>query len=343
MTQQAQAARRGVPAAVVTGAAGFIGSHLVPALARQGRPVTAVDRTWTRTRLYPDGPADLANLADPADPEPSGVRHVAGDLATMDLAPLLNGAETVFHLAARPGVRSSWDDFPACLRDNVQVTERLLAACHRAGVPRLVLASSSSVYGEGPGREQPMAEDQLPCPVSPYGVTKLAAERLGSAYAARPGSPLTVVSLRFFTVYGPGQRPDMLTARVIRSVLDGTSLPVYGDGSQSRDFSYVGDVVRALLLAQRPHVPGGAYNVGAGRRTTVLELCAAVGEAMGRPPLLEHTAPQPGDAFTTLADPSRAARVLGYRAATGLREGIAAQVAATVRAASPGIASGAPR
>ncbi|MFI9202964.1 NAD-dependent epimerase/dehydratase family protein [Streptomyces sp. NPDC053048] len=292
---------------VVTGAAGFIGSHLVQALARWKVPFLGIDRRWG------DG-------ADTAQAPPWGA---GGDLATVDLEPLLRGAGVVFHLAARPGVRPSWDAFPDYLRDNVLVTQRLLETCVRLGVPRVVMASSSSVYGDGDGT--PMDEERTPCPASPYAVTKLAAERLGMAYARRAGGALRVVALRYFTVYGPRQRPDMLIARALRSAREGELLRVHGDGSARRDFTFVGDVVGATLSAAARSVPSGTYNVGTGRNTSINELLALVADVTGRFPRVEYAHPYPGDATVTLADPARTADVLGCRPATVLYDGLVAQ------------------
>ncbi|MFC5144785.1 NAD-dependent epimerase/dehydratase family protein [Streptomyces aureoversilis] len=292
---------------VVTGAAGFIGSHLAQALARWEVPVLGVDRRW----------GDAA--AEEAPPW-----GVGGDLATLDLEPLLRGAAVVFHLAGRPGVRPSWDSFPDYLRDNVLVTQRLLETCARLGVPRVVMASSSSVYGDGDGT--PMDEERTPCPASPYAVTKLAAERLGMAYAQRARSKLSVVALRYFTVYGPRQRPDMLIARALRSARgEGKLLRILGDGSARRDFTFVDDVVKATLSAATARVPSGTYNVGTGLNTSINELLALVADVTGRFPRVQYTRPHPGDATVTLADPARAADVLGYRPTTSLHDGLVAQ------------------
>lgn len=299
---------------VVTGAAGFIGSHLARVLVRCGIPVLGIDRRWGA------GGDENGDAEGAGDPPPWGI---GGDLATLDLDPLLRGARTVFHLAGRPGVRPSWDSFPDYLRDNVLVTQRLLETCARAGVERVVMASSSSVYGDGRGA--PLDEARLPCPASPYAVTKLAAERLGLAYAYRGAGAPSVVALRYFTVYGPGQRPDMLISRALRSAREGAVLPVLGDGSARRDFTFVGDVVAATLSAAAGRVPSGAYNVGTGRNTSINELLALVADVTGRLPRVRYTSPHPGDPAVTLADLTRSAEVLGYRPTTVLHDGLLAQ------------------
>lgn len=291
--------------AVVTGAAGFIGSHLAAALAASGRRVVGVDRRWSEGGVTPP---------------PWGV---AGELASMDLDRLLGGASVVFHLAGRPGVRPSWDLFAGYAQDNIFVTQRILDACVRSGVPRVVLASSSSVYGA----VTPMAEDQRPSPLSPYAVTKLAAEQLGLAYAAR-APDVTVTAMRYFTVYGPGQRPDMLLSRALRSALTGEVLSIFGDGRDRRDFTYVGDVVDATIRAASTDVPGGVYNVGTGTSTSVNDLIAFVAEVTGHAPQVRHAEARAGDAPATRADLTRSADVLGYRPKVPLRQGIAEQARA---------------
>jgi UDP-glucose 4-epimerase len=318
--------RRTGPAAaraVVTGAAGFIGSHLVRALSLAGTEVVGIDRARWPT---------VPELACPAAPG----HEVTGDLATMAIEPHLEGAEVVFHLAGLPGVRPSWRRFDEYLRCNVLATQRVLEACRHAGVRRVVVASSSSVYGDA--ASGPMREDQLPAPVSPYAVTKLAAERLGLAYAARADVPLQVVVLRFFTVYGPRQRRDMAISRIVSSALDGAPVHIYGDGSHRRDFVYVGDVVRANLLAMTAPAAGEVVNVASGSVLSVNDVLDAVAELAGRRPDARYGAGRPGDVAVTRADLSKAAALLGYRPRTDLRTGLAAQLAAArqAREAVPG-------
>jgi nucleoside-diphosphate-sugar epimerase len=292
-------------AVLVTGAAGFIGRHTVDHLSRQGRRVIGVD-----LRDCPPGPA----------PSGAEVTHVVGDLRTMDIRALLGGVSAVIHLAALPGVRPSWERFDEYVQSNVIVTRRLLEACTDRGVRRLAIASSSSVYGNR--RDGAMAEDQPPAPVSPYAVTKLAAEQLALAYAARPASTLSTVALRFFTVYGPGQRSDMLISRVISAIEGGTEIRVFGDGSQRRDFIFVTDVVRALTAAL--DVPGASRvcNVGTGEQISVTDIIALISELMGRPATVRTEHRKAGDVSSTRADTTRTARALGFRASVPLREGL---------------------
>ena len=278
---------------LVTGAAGFIGSHVVDRLRADGRAVRAVDR---------------------AD----------GDLATADLDPLLDGVDTVVHLAARPGVRPSWDEFESYVADNVVGTERLLAAAARAGrVERFVYASSSSVYGNA--LSYPTTEDALPAPVSPYGVTKLAGEHLCRAF------DVPVVVLRYFTVYGPRQRGDMAFHRMIAGALGhGAPFPLYGDGSQVRDFTYVDDVVAATVAAaDAPSAsldPGSVCNVAGGSSASVAEMLDLVGRLVGTPVPVERRPAQAGDVRRTGGSTARIARALGWRPQVDLETGLARQV-----------------
>ena len=248
------------------------------------------------------------------------------DLAADELGPLLRDADVLFHQAGQAGVRSSWgDDFATYLRLNVLATQRVLESA--LGAPRLrrlVFASSSSVYGDA--EELPVSERALPRPVSPYGVTKLAAEHLCGAYASL-GVP--TVSLRYFTVYGPRQRPDMGFDLFIRAMLDGREITVHGDGEQTRDVTYVADVVDANLAAGDPgrDLPSGAvYNVGGGSRVSVNHVLRVLEERMGVPARVRYEAAQPGDARHTHADCSAARRDLGYAPGTRLADGLDAQV-----------------
>ncbi|MFC8660942.1 NAD-dependent epimerase/dehydratase family protein [Streptomyces sp. NPDC057199] len=299
--------------AVVTGAAGFIGSHLVEALRRSGTNVVGIDRksSWATGEIPPS--AELGSL-----------HAIRADLVSADLSACLENASTVFHLAALPGVRPSWTQFPEYLHCNVLATQRLMDACVRASVPRVVMASSSSVYG---GAEGTMSEEDLPRPLSPYGVTKLAAERLALAFAARRDAALSVSALRFFTVYGPGQRPDMFIGRVIRATLENKPIEVYGDGTQIRDFVHVSDIVRALMLAAAtPDKGSSVLNIGTGRVASMNEVLALTGELTGRTPDARYGPARIGDVRATTADIGRARTRLGFTARTELRAGLATQI-----------------
>nr|WP_037731178.1 NAD-dependent epimerase/dehydratase family protein [Streptomyces roseochromogenus] len=302
---------------MVTGAAGFIGSHLVEELRRSGKNVVGIDRKTGWPEVEISASDGLGYL-----------RTIRRDLVSADLDICLKNASAVFHLAALPGVRPSWTQFPEYLHCNVLATQRLLDACVRLGVPRVVVASSSSVYGGV--ADGAMNEDDIPHPLSPYGVTKLAAERLALAFAARPDAALSVTALRFFTVYGPGQRPDMFISRVIRATLGGEPVEIFGDGAQIRDFVHVSDVVRALQLAATAPACG-VLNIGTGHAVSVNEVLALTGELTGLVPDARYGPARLGDVRATTADVGRARLRLGFRARTDLRTGLAAQIEWTRR------------
>lgn len=301
---------------LVTGAAGFIGSHLCERLLAEGCAVLGLDCfTDTYDRRQKEANLRVAR-------QHPAFRLVEVDLCTAELAPLLAEVAYVFHLAAEPGVRASWGgSFARYVERNVLATQRLLEAARGRSLRRFVLASSSSVYGNT--SDLPMRESSSPRPVSPYGVTKLAAELLGRAYHATFGLP--VVSLRFFTVYGPRQRPDMAFHRFIRAALAGAPIPLYGNGTQTRDVTYVGDVVEASLLAARHGQPGAVYNVGGGSRVALTQVVALLEELLARPVAVERWPAQPGDVAHTEADCS-AARAIGFQPRVGLRAGLAAEL-----------------
>jgi nucleoside-diphosphate-sugar epimerase len=303
---------------LVTGAAGFIGSTLCEALVADGWRVTGLDGF---IGAYPraDKEANLARLAH----EPR-FDLVEADLAVVDLTRALAGGPRVAHLAGRPGVRTSFGDgFAPCLRDNLDATHRLVDAALAARVPRLVWASSSSVYGvAGPGRAR---EDRTAArPVSPYGAVKQACEDL-AALARRRG--LSCVGLRYFTVYGPRQRPDMAVRRMCEALAGGRPFSVYGSGSQERDLTFVDDAVEATARALVARRPSPLYNVGGGRPTSIGDVLAALGGIAGRPVPTVSGPPAAGDVGRTAADTSRARRELGWRPRVGLDEGLTAQLA----------------
>lgn len=301
---------------LVTGAAGFIGSHLVERLLDADCQVVGVD---CFTDYY--SPAlKWANLR--AALRRPGFRLLEVDLSQADWGAVLDGVDYVFHLAAQPGVRAAWGSrFATYVQHNVLATQRLLEAAVDRSLRRLVFASSSSVYGNT--ADLPMRETSLPAPASPYGVTKLAAEHLCHLYYESFGLP--AVSLRYFTVYGPRQRPDMAFHRFIRSALAGQPITVYGDGRQTRDVTYVADVVSASVLAAARGVPGRVYNVGGGTQVSIADAVSLIGEIVGRAVQVEHRPAAPGDVRQTSADCS-AARALGFAPMVGLREGLEAEV-----------------
>ena len=302
---------------LVTGAAGFIGSQLARRLLDEGHTVRGVD---CFTAYY--NPGIKERNVRPLLGYPAftllrqDVAHTAGEL--------LEGIDLVFHQAAQAGVRASWGrEFEEYTHHNILATQRLLEAARGKGLRRFVYASSSSVYGEA--ASLPMREEYLPAPLSPYGVSKLAAEHLCLLYHRNFGVP--AVALRFFTVYGPGQRPDMAFHRFIRAALAGESLTLYGSGEQTRDFTYVGDIVEAnLAAAQADGTAGRVYNLGGGSRVSVNEVLKRIGSLTGTRLTIRREAAQAGDPAHTYADTSRAAAEIGFMPRTALAEGLTAEI-----------------
>jgi len=299
--------------ALVTGGAGFIGSHLSERLLGQGADVVAID---CFTDYYPRAIKER-NLSSLRGRD--RYRFIESSIAEADLPAILDGVTHVFHLAAQAGVRKSWGrDFQIYTQLNVDATQTLLEACVGRPIERLVYASSSSVYGDDVSL--PMKEDALPQPVSPYGVTKLAAEHLCQLYYVNHG--VRTVSLRYFTVYGPRQRPDMGFNRFFSAVLDGRPVLQYGDGLQTRDFTFVADAVTATAAAAVQGTPGRVYNIGGGSRVSLLEVFDLIGRVSGRPVTIDHQPAQKGDMRDTYADTSRAHADLGFAPAITLEDGL---------------------
>lgn len=300
---------------VVTGAAGFIGARLSHRLLDDGFEVVGIDGF---TDTY-DPAEKLGRAAELVTRD--GFTLTSGHLADIQLDDHLEGAEVVFHLAGRAGVRASFTLESRYRHDNVTSTERLLDACRRSGsVRRLVYASSSSVYGDA---ALPFREEGPTSPVSPYGLSKLEAERL---CLAASGDRLETVALRYFTVYGPGQRPDMGLRIFAETALDDRPISVFGDGSQSRDFTYVDDIVTATCRAATAPVAGMAVNVGGGSRVTLCEVLDYLSELLDRPLRIRLCDFARGDVLHTEADLSRAADLLGFEAATPFHEGYRSEV-----------------
>jgi len=298
---------------VVTGAAGFIGSHLTESLLADGHEVTGVDAF---TDYYPR-PTKERNLEKSRSH--GKFRLVEGRLQDLDLRPLLDGVDRVFHLAAQAGVRASWGrEFAHYTDHNVLATQRLLEAARAAGGPRVVYASSSSVYGDAP--TLPLSEDARCEPVSPYGVSKLAAEHLGVLYHRNFGLP--VVSLRYFTVYGPRQRPDMAFHRFLKAARDAEPIHLYGDGGQTRDFTFVSDIVAATRAAADSGRPGSVYNVGGGERVVLSDVLRQIEDVTGRRLTIVRDEVQKGDMRDTFADTTAARRDLGFRSTVALAQGL---------------------
>jgi UDP-glucuronate 4-epimerase len=302
---------------LVTGVAGFIGSNLGETLARNGWLVRGVD-AFTDTYPPRQKQKNVAALA-----RSPGVELVRADLARTDLARLLRDVDAVAHLAGEPGVPASWGSaFATYVERNIVATQRLLEASCAAHVQRFVYASSSSVYGP---EQQPLRESATPRPLSPYGASKLAGECLVGAYAQQRG--LSAVSLRYFSVYGPRQRPDMAAHRFIEAILDRRPLVVYGDGGQARDFTYVDDVVAATTAALTASVPSGTVlNVAHGEPVEVRALIALLGELMHAEPCVDYRPPRPGDTPRTEGAADAARALLRWRPTTDVRTGLARQI-----------------
>ncbi len=301
---------------LITGGAGFIGSHLGEQCLRSGWRVVAIDAFTD----YYDEQAKRSNVAHAlAD---SRYRLVEADLLELDLEEWLRPASVVFHLAAQPGVRISWNEFDLYTRLNVTVTQRLLEAARKTSLDRLVIASSSSIYGDA--ESLPTQEDIAPRPVSPYGVTKVATEQLAHVYWRNFGVP--TVCLRYFTVYGPRQRPDMAFNRLIRQALHGEPFELYGDGEQTRDFTFVADAVKGTLAAWERGKPGRAYNIGGGSRRSMNSVLETLASLLGRPINRIYREPQRGDARDTAADISRARRELGFEPSYTFQSGLESQL-----------------
>jgi UDP-glucose 4-epimerase len=299
---------------LVTGAAGFIGSHLSRRLLREGHDVTGVD---CFTDYYPRWMKER-NL-EPLLAEPA-FSFIERDIRELDLSQLLGGVEAVFHLAAQAGVRSSWgESFSVYIQNNIAATQMLLEAAKTTRLSRFVYASSSSVYGLTP--TLPMTELSLLYPLSPYGVTKLAAEQLCFLYFKNYRVP--TISLRFFTVYGPGQRPDMAFHKFFKAVAQGRPVTIYGDGRQTRDFTFVADIVEALTAALKLGREGEVYNVGGGHRETLNDLLPLIEAICGRRLEIAREDRQKGDVSDTFADITKAVKELGYSPRTVLRDGLA--------------------
>lgn len=298
---------------LVTGAAGFIGSHLAERLLKEGYAVAGVDSflDYYPRRIKEHNVRGLNGK--------KGFEFIEGDILDLDLAKLLDGVDAVFHQAAIAGVRSSWGArFDEYVRNNILGTQLLLEACRDRQLKRFVYASSSSVYGDSD--ELPIKETSPVRPVSPYGVTKLSGEQLAYLYYKGYGVP--VVSLRYFTVYGPRQRPDMAFHKFLKAVITGGEIEVYGTGEQTRDFTYIGDAVEANLAALSSGLNGEAYNIGGGSRIKLIECIRLIEELSGQKANLRFGDSQRGDARHTYADVTKAKRDFQYSPQVGIREGL---------------------
>jgi UDP-glucose 4-epimerase len=298
---------------LVTGAAGFIGSNLSLRLLQQGDRVIGLD---CFTDFYPRWIKER-NLA-PLLRE-KNFEFLERDILELDLHSALEGVDAVYHLAAQAGVRTSWgESFSVYINNNIHATQKLLEAAKIRRLDKFVYASSSSVYGLTP--TLPMSETNLLHPLSPYGVTKLAAEQLCYLYHKNYGLP--AVSLRFFTVYGPGQRPDMAFHKFFKSIAEDKPITVFGDGRQTRDFTYIDDIIAACLAARRDGLAGEVYNLGGGHQEKLENLFPLFEEICRRRVQITWLEPQKGDVPHTFADIAKAGRDLGFRPRTDLREGL---------------------
>lgn len=302
--------------AVVTGAAGFIGSQLSERLISIGYEVVGIDDFDD----YYSRRSKQRNLR--ALRGDRRFRFLERDIVTSDVRRLLKPGTRVFHMAAQPGVRPSWGVyFQRYVRNNILATQKILEASRRSPIESFVYASSSSIYGAQPFR--PVSEDTLPQPISPYGVTKLSGEHLSRVY--RSGFRVPAVSLRFFTVFGSRQRPDMAFHRFFEALRANRPISVYGDGRQVRDFTHVSDILDGLVAASSPGVPGEVYNLGGGSPSTLSDAIRAMADVSGREPVVEKSPASVGDPNSTWADTHRAQKDLGFRPKVSLREGLAEQ------------------
>lgn len=299
--------------ALVTGCAGFIGSNLTDRLIEEGHDVIGID---CFTDYYS---SDIKKMNISAALKKDNFKLMKEDILDIKEFPAV---DCVFHLAAQAGVRASWGrSFDRYVRDNIEATQRLLEFYKDAKIEKFVFSSSSSVYGDA---DLPMREDGQTRPISPYGVTKLAAENLAYLYWKNYGIP--AVSLRYFTVYGPRQRPDMAIHKFVRAIIRGEEVTVYGDGTHMRDFTYISDVVQANLVAAKKSAEGGTFNIGGGSEISVNELIEKISEEVGKDAIIRYIDRQKGDAGFTLADVSRARDVLGWVPKVSLDEGLAKYV-----------------
>jgi UDP-glucose 4-epimerase len=302
---------------LVTGVAGFIGSKLADELIKQGHRVVGVD---CFTEYYPRSLKE-ANLAGLCSSD--RFKLMERNLLDAGLYQELEPIECIFHLAAQAGVRGAWGSgFRNYVENNIMATQILLEAVKGKGLKKLVYASSSSVYGQA--ETYPTPETVLPLPMSPYGTTKLAAERL--CYAYHKNYEIPAICLRYFTVYGPRQRPDMAFARFIKSMIQKETITVYGDGTQTRDFTYVDDIVRATILAAESDYSWEIFNVGGATRTTITRIIHLLEKITGNKARAAFSPVRKGDVHDTCADVSRAKEMLGYTPSVGIEQGLASEV-----------------
>ncbi len=302
---------------VITGVAGFIGSTLAEELLLEGHTVIGID-CFTDYYERSIKESNLKGLRSKKN-----FTFIEGDLLSVDLIKLLKDVKVVFHEAGQPGVRKSWGvNFNAYIQNNILATQVLLEAATKCSLKHLIYASSSSVYGNA--EMYPTREDVLPRPVSPYGVTKLACEHLCNAYQANYNLPIVI--LRYFTVFGPRQRPDMAFHKFIRAALDNQPITVFGNGLQTRDFTYVKDIVKANMLIIDKGIEQGLFNIGGGSRTTINDIIKIIGDNLGKKLEIQYKDVEKGDVKHTAADTSKARKELGFQPRHNLKEGLAQEI-----------------
>jgi len=295
--------------ALVTGCAGFIGSHLTERLLRKGYEVIGID-CFTDYYAREIKERNIENALNEKN-----FKLIGEDILEMNEYPEV---DYVFHEAAQAGVRASWGkSFEIYTRNNIEATQKLLEFYKDREIKKFVYASSSSVYGDA---ELPMREDSLLKPVSPYGVTKLAGENLCYLYWRNYNVP--TVSLRYFTVYGPRQRPDMAIHKFVKAILNGEEITVFGDGTQTRDFTFIDDVVEANILAGNSEIEGGVFNVGGGSRISVNKLIKLLEEIIGKEARIKYIEKQKGDVWDTLADTTKISNELNWEPEVKIEEGL---------------------
>ena len=298
---------------IVTGVAGFIGSSLAQTLLEKGEEVVGIDCFLD---YYPREikEKNLTSLRDF-----SAFTFIEKNINDLDFIKILPGVNGIYHQAAQAGVRSSWgNNFEIYTNNNILATQRILEAVKGQSI-RVVYASSSSIYGET--QKIPMQEEDKPCPVSPYGVSKLAGEYLCYLYYKNFGVP--TISLRYFTVYGPRQRPDMAFHRFIKAICNSGKIELYGDGEQTRDFTFIRDAVEANILAMEKGTPGMVYNIGGGANVSVNHIITKMEQILDKKAMINRMERQKGDVSHTYADTTRARKELGFVPKTSLDQGLA--------------------
>jgi len=302
---------------LVTGCAGFIGSHLAERLCEMGEDVIGID---CFTDYYPRAikEANLGKLKGCKN-----FKFIEADLNEIDLGLLLKDIDAVFHQAAQAGVRASWGkSFEIYTRNNILATQKLLEAAKKSNLKKFIYASSSSVYGDA--EKLPLKETDVPKPISPYGVSKLAAEHLCYLYWKNFNVP--TVSLRYFTVYGSRQRPDMAFNKFIKAVLKGEEITVYGDGKQTRDFTFISDAIDANIAALELAPAGTVLNIGGGSRVFLIDAIKTIEELVGKKAKIKYIEKQKGDVRDTLANTSSAKSLISYDPKVSLKEGLEKEI-----------------